>query len=110
MSHKLRRNSALLAALCELTSQQRKALLKHATNDQISCLSEIAYNLLASNIPVSDKTRKKLAKHKHTLRALANPRTSIKKRKQLLIQKGGFLPFLIPAAASLIGALLRPAS
>ena len=100
----------MLAALCDLTAQQRKALLKHATNDQISCLSEIAYNLLAHNIPVSDKVKQKLSKHKHSLRVLANPRTSVKKRKQILIQKGGFLPFLIPAAASLIGALLRPSS
>jgi hypothetical protein len=37
-----------------------------------------------------------LSKHKQQLRSVNQPGLSIVKRRQFLIQKGGFLPFLLP--------------
>ena len=57
--------------------KQQKALLKTATDCQIRILSEIVLNLLAGNIPISEKTKQNLKKHKEKLRKLSDRKSSV---------------------------------
>jgi hypothetical protein len=103
---RLRKHGAFLRALCNLNQAQRKVLLKHLTADQTNCLSELALNLLNFNLPVPTATRSKLRKHRAALRKLANKNSSVKRRKKIVQQTGGFLPLLIKPALALLSGIL----
>ena len=49
---------------------------------------------------------KKLKKYKNSIRLLANE-NCFKKNQQILVQTGGFLPFIIPVAVELIGSIIK---
>jgi len=49
--------------------------------------------------------------YKSRLRALVNPKVSLKNKRKLLIQKGGFIvPLLTSILSGLIGALINNSS
>lgn len=85
----------------------RKQLYKKINARTIKAISECCLNLLAGNIDLTAYQKKELKKHKHTLRHIAKKRNSLFSKKKLIIQKGGFLNFLIPAAISTISALIH---
>jgi hypothetical protein len=91
----------------------RKAILAHADKRLITSLCELIYNVLKNNINISEQNRAKLLKHRKFLRELCE-KSSLKAKKKILIQKGGFLQFLIPAviggiAQIISSAISRPA-
>ena len=65
---------------------------------------DIANNVLKGRIPITKGTHKKLSKYKQSLRQLTKPRESLKSKEQLIVQKGGFLPFLAPLIPLIIKA------
>ena len=81
----------------------RKAILVHADKGLINAICEIVYNVLRNNINISESDKAKLIKHRKFLRELCE-KSSLKEKKKILIQKGGFLQFLIPAV---IGGLAQ---
>jgi len=96
-----------LGTLCELGSKQRTALLKHATREQVACIAEIALNLLNGNIKISPEAKLKLSRYKTQLRGIVCPKNNLQKRKKLIVQSGGILPWLIkPALTYLVGGLI----
>lgn len=85
----------LLRALHTLKPKYRKALLKVCSDDEINCICECIYNILLGKIPLEEKIKNKLGKHKHILRRLIS-KGSNKSRKRIIIQKGGaFLPIIL---------------
>jgi len=88
--------------------QKRKNFVKNCQNDFVKCLCEVCDNLLKGNIPVNKEQRKKLYRHRNTIRFLAsrkNKSLALKKRK--LIQHGGaFLPILLPPLLTIAAELL----
>lgn len=87
---------------------RRKIILNQAKNCVIESISEIALNCLKGNFPIKNCDFKKLRKNKLILRKLAQKypnKFPIEERRKLLIQKGGFLQILIPAALSYLGSL-----
>ena len=71
---------------------RRNTLIKHANKDQVNAVSEIVFNLLKNNVPVTPVTMARLRPYKQTLRKIGNRAVSLKKRRQALInQKGGRL-------------------
>jgi hypothetical protein len=60
--------------------------------------------VLNGNIPISEEEKKRLKRHKYSLRELVKKKTSDKKRKHL-IQEGGFLGALIPILGGLVSKL-----
>lgn len=75
----------------------------------ISAIQELAYNLLYGKHNVSPSEVKRLKKYKCLLRELAAPvkEVSLKKKKQLISQRGGgILSILIPTLASIVTTLL----
>ena len=93
------KNRKFLDALQQVEEKHRKKLIKGATNEQINTISEVALNILQGNIPLKEHHKKKLNKHKKSLRGLASKGVSVKKRKKILNQHGG----MIGAAASALG-------
>lgn len=101
---RLRKNSNYIRLLLKASPNQRKALIRTANKEQISCLCEICLNILGGNIPVNVN---KLKKFKTTLRKLANSSTkSDTKKKILLNQSGGFLSQILPAVATVLSNIL----
>ena len=86
----------------------KKATRKSAqigSKDNIDALAEGALNTLKGNVPLESTLKKKLKRHCAKIRQLAHKRISRKKKKELLVQHGGFLPLLIPAILTAVGSL-----
>jgi hypothetical protein len=87
---------------------KRKILISKAKNCVIDSISEIALNCLNGNFPVKNCDFKKLKGNKAILRKLAQKFPSkfpIEQRRKIIIQRGGFLQIVIPAALSYLGSL-----
>lgn len=107
MSQRIKRNAVLLKALYHATPQKRKDIIAHCSPDFLQALCEIALNLLKGNIPLSTSQYKKLKRQKKIIRLLADHKTSLKRKHQVLKkQTGGFIFPLLSAAVPLIGNLL----
>ena len=98
-SSRVVKNRKFLDALQLVEQKHRKELIKGATSEQINTISEVALNILQGNIPLKEHHKKKLNKHKKSLRGLASKGVSVKKRKKILNQHGGMLG----VAASALG-------
>ena len=85
----------------------RKNLLKKIPDSCIKAICECSLNTLKGNIPLTKHQKAKLRKHKTVLRELAKKRKPLYQKRKLLIQKGGFLNLLIPAALSVITTLFN---
>lgn len=101
---KIRKNSSFLRMLLTAPPKQRRALIRTANKEQVSCLCEICLNILGGNIPVNVN---KFKKFKNTLRKLANSSTKNSTKKQIMLnQTGGFLSAILPTIATVLGNIL----
>jgi hypothetical protein len=92
-----------LVKLRKSRARDRKRIIEKADDKVIHCICECAHNCLNSNIPLNKLQYKKLARHKHTLRRLCKTGETIKKKRSIIKQSGGFiLPLLIPLLSLLI--------
>ena len=107
MSQRMKHNSDLLRVLACSTPKQRKAILATCHVDLIKCLAEISLNVLKGVVPINGEQKKKLRRYKSVLRALADKRVPLKKKKEKLNQRGGnLLSLLLPPVLSTLGSLL----
>lgn len=97
------KNTCLLKTLCYLTKNQRAAFLRTADDKLVKCIQECVFNTLKGNVPLARSEKERLAKHKTVLRRVAAKRGNWKVKRKLLVQRGGFLPYLI---APILGAVL----
>jgi hypothetical protein len=82
-----------------------KALLASPLGQEIvHCVGECASNVLNGNTNLSQLQKRKLGIYKNGLRAIANQKTSLPRKKKI-IQKGGFIGALL---GPLIGSVLLP--
>ena len=87
-----------LKVLSKCKGKLRKAILTNSDADLIKVLRDCVYNVLRGNVKLSKDSSEKLHKYKQVLRNFVYDRGNIDRKRKYLIQKGGFLPFLIPAA------------
>ena len=74
--------------LMSTSSNQRLAILKHATIKQCNLVREMAYNLLLnSSIKFNDRDRSFLKKHTNSIRRLASKKVCNTEKKSILVQK-----------------------
>jgi hypothetical protein len=85
----------------------RKKVLQKVNGKCIKAICECCLNTLKGNVPLSVHQKKSLSKHKTTLRKLQNRKLPLLKKRKLIIQKGGFLNILLPAALSAISAIIH---
>jgi len=105
MSKCTERNLCFLKDIHKHKGKKKKNLLIKASKDNIDSISEIASNVLKGNLKLNELNKVKLRKHADVIRVLAAKRTPLKKRKEILIQRGGFLPLLIAPFLTAIGSI-----
>lgn len=82
--------------LTTASKQQQIMLLKSLTYTQLKLLIEIIYNVVMDNIPITNDDKKKLIKHKSTIRKVLVEGLSLQqRRKRLLLLKGNILYIFI---------------
>ena len=85
----------------------RQHLLKKIPARSVRAVCECSLNVLKGNIPLTGKQKKSLAKYKSTLRKIASKKGSLSTKKKTIVQNGGFLNILIPAALSVLTGLIN---
>ena len=84
-----------------------KAFIQAADKNTVNGLCECCLNILKGNVPLTSAQKRRLGKHKQTLRLLARKkRLSLRVKKKALLQKGGFLGALLGPIISTVGSLL----
>jgi hypothetical protein len=85
----------------------RRPLLTSASDELTKVIVECAINKLSGNHKLS-KENGKLRKYKNRLSMLVNPKISIKSKRKLLIQRGGFIvPLLTSILSGVVGAIIN---
>jgi hypothetical protein len=105
MSRRVQQLLAALKHVRRLSSSDKKRFLKSCNKDFIHGLCECIRNMINGRVPLKPCQLKCLSRHKQTLRKLALKKTSLAVRKKIL-QKGGFLPLILPSLISGITSLL----
>lgn len=109
MKKTLVENFDFIKQLCN--SKGRKKLLQCATKSNVKAICEICLNLLCGNLCVDNKAKSKLKKYREPIELLAKRRLSLKKKKVVLNQRGGFVGLLaslaLPVVSSLVARALR---
>lgn len=94
--------------LAKPKSKYAKFILQKADSKLIQAICESIYNILEGSLPLDNKQKTKLIKHKSTLRKLIE-KSSLKDKKKLLVQRGsGFLPLLLPTVLSSLFSIFAP--
>ena len=106
MSKSLRMNEPFLHLLARSSAKRPKLLLKRATKEELASLFEICLNILRGNLPLSRLMHKKLKRERITLRKLADKKISLKQKKKVNNQKGGFLGTIASIALPLLAQIL----
>lgn len=100
-------NHAFLLELLRNTKAKRKRLIENASEKELNAIRNFCFNICKGKFQVSSKVYKKLCKYKKDIRDLSNKnilKTShaVKKR---LIQRGGWLPLVLPALLGFISSV-----
>jgi hypothetical protein len=93
-----------LRTLKSAHARKRKNILHTADRGFYRAVGESAKNCLKGNVPLNRAQFRSLKKHRAALRKLANKKTSIKARKQIL-QRGGFLGSFLGPVLKAIGSI-----
>ena len=99
----IKKHGSMVMAMMQATPQTRKKLVQDSPSEVIRCVSECCHNVLKGNVHLSSAQKKNLYPSRQHLRRLASKSISVKKKKQILNQKGGFLSLLAPALLPLLG-------
>jgi len=98
----LKKNKQFLKNFKSRYDQCKKTdeLVRELTGGQVNCLCEIIKNLCLGNIQLKRDTVNKFRPYEKTLNSLKTKKLSMKKRKNILRQKGN--GFILPLLLSLI--------
>lgn len=110
ISDNLKNTLPFFKIVSRLPERSRKLVLNELGGDKqaYDALHEIAYNTLKGNVKLKKSHKLKLKHHHKVLNKLCckTNKKCWKKRKQLVVQSGGFLPILIPSVVAAITSLL----
>ena len=90
---------ALINVLKKSTPEVRIRLMNYLNSEGIQIVSESIFNVLFNDAPLTKsqkrRIKKEYAKDKKSLKDLSMKRSSLKKKRKLLKQSGGFLGTLL---------------
>ena len=91
-----------LKILSKCKPNMRKSIIQNADKELVNTLCECILSCINGNISINSDTKQKLKRNKNILRKLlVKKKSSLNKKKQLLIQKGGsFIPILLSTILS----------
>jgi len=105
MSQTLKKFAPYLRVLHRSSPKVRNSLTKqHCSPEFIKCICECVKNVLVGNVNLSPEHKKRLKKHKSSLRKLVLKKTSLKEKKKI-VQRGGFLGALLGPIIKVLGGL-----
>ena len=87
-----RKEASVLATLYHFNKEQQKAVLQRADAKLVRRICECALNVLIGNVPLSKGHKCHLRKHAKVLGKLASLDITLQRRKNIIVQRGGFLP------------------
>lgn len=103
----LDKHGAMVVALSTTPPQFRKKIIEEAPSDLINCVAECCHNVLKGNVSLSEDQLRRLHPKRQLVRELADKSVPVQRKKELLNQKGGFLPaFLLPVLAPIVAKSL----
>jgi hypothetical protein len=84
------------------------SLLKAAPDAVIKTLCNAAYNLTNGSVRLTNNQKRFFRKYKIPITELVQPATSIRRKRNLLVQRGGgfFIPALLTAVLPIVTTLL----
>ena len=97
-SQRVRDHFGVLEYLKGLNKSEQKKFIQNSNIDFLKTISEICLNLCKGHIHLSPADLDKLRKYKSQIISLSKKKPSIKQRKVICTQKGGFLGSLISVA------------
>ena len=106
MSTHVKRNLPALQLLEKAPKKLRVAVIDNATKELILALCEVIHNVLIGTVKLTPGEIKRLKPYNRLLVQITKKSTSVKTKKKLLVQKGGFLLTLLPPAIALLTSLL----
>ena len=90
MSKALKNREHYIQLVVKSGPKREKALLNQATHEELKGLCEICLNILR-NISLSDNNFRKLKRSSKTIKVLGHSKISMRFKKWVVSQKGGFL-------------------
>ena len=84
----------------------KRNFIKSLSNKDIKVLCIIIFNVLHNKIPINTDDKNKLIKFRKVLHKFCRSSHTLKKRKTILQQSGGYLNILIPAAITGLSILV----
>jgi len=106
MSTQIRKYYPVLKKMVRMGNATRTRAIKQCNRELIDCISECAKNVIKGNVPLNKRQFTSLQRKKKDIRALASKRTSVKKKRVIASQKGGFLTSLLVPAVAALGSIL----
>jgi len=106
MSHLLQPYIPILKKIARIKEVKWHAQLKDCERDIIECFSKCAKNVLNNNVTLKKGQFDQLKKKRTDVQKLAHPRTSLKQKRCILSQKGGFVTVLLVPAIMALGSIL----
>lgn len=111
MSDRLKNNIHELCVLSKLNNTQRKKFIEILSSEAIKCICEVCLNVLNGNIKLKDTDKKRLKRYKNVLRYLVHRqgskgREKVENKRKVLVQKGGFLPIILPSLLTIAADLV----
>ena len=83
----------------------RSALLKqHCGPEFVKCICECVKNVLVGNVSLTPENKKRLKRHKRSLRRLILKKTPLTEKKRI-VQSGGFLGALLGPIVKVLSGL-----
>jgi hypothetical protein len=105
MSKTLKKFAPYLRVLEKSSPKVRSRLAKkHCSPEFMNCICECAKNVLVGNVNLTPEHKRRLARHKRSLRKLVLKRTPLTVKKRI-VQSGGFLGALLGPIVKILGGL-----
>lgn len=70
-------------------------IIKTCKNDELKLFCELCHNILRGTVPLSKDKLRKLKNIRNAVRRLSQKKVSFKKKRKILVQRGGFVASLL---------------
>ena len=106
MSERVKYLTPFVITLRDLSPRKQKQLMSCCNGQHIRAFQEVALNLVKGTVELTPDQLKICQKWHKPIKVLARKDYSLKDKKRLLVQKGGFLGAILPIIASVLGSVL----
>ena len=105
MNKRFEKNRKLLEIVGECKKKLRNSIILNSDNDFILTIIKCVLNIMNGNVNLNDENFKILKPYNKTFKKLIKKKISLNNKRKIIVQKGGFLQFFIPAIISAVGSI-----